>query len=116
ATDGQTLMQYLVDRFLNCQPPQWYQALCDLRWRSIWTLNIDDVLEQAYIRYPTTYSQSPIPLAWFDRHREADIASNQVNLIHLHGLLPPGTTSANLPPTMQPRLIFEIQAYLSAAR
>lgn len=47
---GGELHRYLKDLYTGCQAPDWYRYLVAIPWRYIWTLNIDDVLENAYMK------------------------------------------------------------------
>ena len=74
------LAKYLRDWFTGCQPT-WQSLLVEFNWRRIWTFNIDDVVERAYLREGRTVKS----LAWEQRFSERD-PSNVPQVIHLHGM------------------------------
>src|SRR5712691_229819 len=45
--EGYDRTQYLKLRFSNCQPT-WHSVLPRIYWKRVWTLNIDNVIEQTY--------------------------------------------------------------------
>ena len=47
---GRNRIQYFKARFSNCTP-NWQGLIFNLGWRRIWTLNVDDVLENAFDKY-----------------------------------------------------------------
>lgn len=61
--EGRDRDQYLKVRFSNCQP-SWHSIIPNIRWRRIWTLNIDDVIEQTYARNRGRYSQDRKTYNW----------------------------------------------------
>lgn len=73
------LTKYLVDRFTNCKP-NWQHLLAEFFWQRIWTLNIDDVLEQAF----KAESRPLRSLVWHQRFSDPAPSGSQ-QLIHLHG-------------------------------
>lgn len=105
---GQTLPHYLEDAFLGCEAQDWYDVICTTRWRAIWTLNIDDVVENAYAIAPSR-EQEPVSLSWTDRFVRQDDAANQVQVVHLHGSV------AKLPRDGLDGLVFSIVEYLRAS-
>ena len=58
----EALTNYLLDWFTKCQP-NWQHLLAEFSWQRIWTLNIDDVLEQAFKRE----SRPLQSLVWHER-------------------------------------------------
>ncbi len=104
---GRTVYQYLTDRFTECHPPEWCKTLSSNRWAQIWTLNIDDVVRQAYGRWIGSRTQQLQPVAWTDTYRLP--RQNEVLLVHLHGMVDP-----TRPTGREPELVFDITEYLKA--
>lgn len=78
--------EYVAQFFRGCSVPDWYESLVKTPWRLIWTLNIDDVLENAYAdRFMKQSLQSLRPSSWRDRWTGHRQNTNEVSLIHLHG-------------------------------
>lgn len=104
---GRDVHEYLKTRFSNCTP-SWHGRLAQIRWRRIWTLNIDDVVERAYERtVGTQYGRKVIPLDWISSFRELDVEEAALQIIHLHGFAP------NLSRDNR-NLVFSIVEYLQA--
>lgn len=103
---GVTREQFLIDRFTQCDP-SWHKAIADIRWNRIWTLNIDDVVEQAYASNSSP-QQSPHPLSWRSLFRDPEIDKNEVQIVHLHGF---ARFLASDPPDT---LVFSVVEYLQA--
>lgn len=77
---------FLARMFRNCTVPSWYQDLVSIPWQVIWTLNIDDVLENAYYNaFKSNAIQELRSVSWHDHggyHREP---GHNVTAVHLHG-------------------------------
>jgi len=73
------LTKYMFDRFTKCQP-SWQHFLAEFFWQRIWTLNIDDVLEEAFKRE----SRPLRSLVWHERFSDP-LPSGFQQVIHLHG-------------------------------
>ena len=76
---------YIASRFTNCPPLEWYKHIVRIPWHIIWTLNIDDVLENAYTAYHAESRQQLRPVSWDSNdifHREP---VDRVTAVHLHG-------------------------------
>ncbi|MFF5144339.1 SIR2 family protein [Streptomyces sp. NPDC013157] len=83
--DGQNVLAYMADRFANCTAPSWYADLVSIPWRYIWSLNIDDSVENAYNKQFTDHTAKElVPVSWTDPHRVP--SGHQVILVHLHGV------------------------------
>jgi hypothetical protein len=106
---GQTVYEYLHSEFTDTAPADWYENLCNLRWNTIWTLNIDDVVEAAYSRCALTREQTAVSLSWCDRFKRPRAARNEVQVVHLHG------AANRLNEAADDQLIFAILEYLRAA-
>ena len=70
---------YLRDWFTNCRPT-WQGLLAEFNWRRVWTLNIDDVAENAF-RETGRPTES---LTWNQRFSDRAFATGH-QIIHLHG-------------------------------
>lgn len=105
---GSTLLQYLEDAFTGCAPADWYEVVCTTRWRAIWTLNIDDVVENAYAATGGREQQA-VSLSWTDGFVRQDNARNEVQILHLHG------SAERLERDGADGLVFSIVEYLRAS-
>lgn len=104
STSGQGVLAYLADRFSNCTAPGWYADLVSIPWRYIWSLNIDDAVENAYNRqFADRAAKELVSVSWTDPHRVP--SSHQVILVHLHGVALADRTED---------LIFDISSYVYA--
>lgn len=94
---GLELSDWLRRRFTRTRPPEWYQVINAAPWQKIWTLNIDDAVEQALGTgvQPFNYSQAI-----------GSTRAGAMPLVHLHG-------RASAP---SDGLIFSIQEYRAAVR
>lgn len=86
AQQGRNRDQYFKDRFSNCTP-SWQSSIFNLGWRRIWTLNVDDVLENAFDEYVSeTKSQRKYNrYAWNEPFVELGRENDDVQIVHLHG-------------------------------
>jgi hypothetical protein len=73
--------QYFRERFVGCRPCDWMVHLSTCLWRRIWTLNIDDVVEQAYRALDRNGPTLSASYSWQDPVRE-DFG---LQIVHLHG-------------------------------
>jgi hypothetical protein len=105
STTGRELTRYLQDRYSGCQAPGWYRYLVSIPWKYIWTLNIDDVLENAYFSAFAPQARNRLrSVSWTERHKIPD--PDEVVAVHLHGKV----ERARNPD----ELIFDISSYLLA--
>jgi len=83
---GRNRTQYFKARFSNCTP-SWQGLIFHLGWRRIWTLNVDDVLENAFDKYVTeTKSQRKYNrYTWNDLFAELGRETDDFQIVHLHG-------------------------------
>ncbi|MBK8540230.1 MAG: SIR2 family protein [Ardenticatenia bacterium] len=113
---GRSPVQYLADRFTNCRP-SWQGELLTLRWQRIWTLNIDDVIQQAFDGDREVCSQDLTTLVWNDRYADIRLGDRHgresVQVIHLHGYAPrlPNLKTGG----EHASIVFSIREYLKAA-
>jgi len=95
-------------QFVGTRPATWVQSIFGLRWKTIWTLNIDDVLEQAF---NTSLHPSVDFLAqdtWRDQNvRQVGERTQQV--VYLHG------RAALLNDHKDPHLVFDLNTYMAAS-
>src|SRR5208282_1346134 len=108
--NGAGRADYIRKRFSTCQP-SWQETLTSFRWWRIWTLNIDDVVEQSYSLHPQS-SQAPYSYTWVDPYtdpaKDKDAqGKEELQIIHLHGY-------AGVPTGRDPQLVFSILEYLQA--
>jgi hypothetical protein len=85
AQDGRKLETYLAEEFLGCEPSDWYEYVISTRWRAIWTLNIDDVVPNAYANASWAKEQKLKALSWTDPFARQDEGANELQLLYLHG-------------------------------
>lgn len=75
--------EHITARFADCKPGATVKMIPNFRWKRIFTLNIDDALEEAY-RTAEAPMQEPIPVSFkdvfFDNQNKL-----HVQIIHLHG-------------------------------
>ncbi|MBT2504788.1 SIR2 family protein [Streptomyces sp. ISL-98] len=72
---------WLKSRFWGVTPPGWMDVYARAPWASVWTLNVDDVFEQAYARVRSDVSRSLVTVNWDDEFRQ----SHDLAVVHLHG-------------------------------
>ena len=108
--EGLDRYSYLQRRFSNCTP-SWQGRLLQFRWRRIWTLNIDDVVEQAALKIPVANRLFELRgYSWRDEFRETDVDRAEVPIVHLHGrAFSPASGKRS-----EPDLVFAILEYLQA--
>ncbi|ETT28848.1 hypothetical protein RAJCM14343_1567 [Rhodococcus aetherivorans] len=92
---------YFKNRFIDCVPAHWWTIFSECVWNRIWTLNVDDVVEQAY-RIPNR--RGPL-LARTYSWRDQLVDDIGLQVVHLHGkVLEDGPLD----------LIFSISEYVDA--
>lgn len=101
--DGKDRQHYLQRRFSNCSPT-WQNLLGQFYWKRIWTLNIDDTVENAYSILGKSARQSLVRYTWTSPYREPARSSNELQLIHLHGSIQDNASPSGL--------VFSIVEYL----
>ena len=94
---------FLSDWFTGCEP-SWQDILADFVWRRIWTLNIDDVVENVYEARGIKVDQ----FDWTSNHRDTRDSPHQV--IHLHGFISKEPDFAGQPQN----LVFSMADYAAA--
>ncbi len=99
------LEEFISRRFTNCKPA-WHYILPDLDWHRIWTLNIDDTVEQAYSRQGKSIDR----FNWTSTFRDTSTSNHQV--IHLHGFADYQSRHSE----SASQVVFSMSEYLSAVR
>ena len=72
--------EFLRKWFTNCIP-SWQPILAEFNWKRVWTLNIDDIIENSYRQSGRPFES----LAWNERFSTGDTKSGH-QIIHLHGM------------------------------
>lgn len=99
-SSGATRTVYLKARFTGCNPPIWQRRLPTYSWHRVWTLNIDDTVQQMYQRAREP-RQELYSVNWNDVHWDSE--PEDLQIVHLHGIA-----------TEPDALIFSIVEYLQA--
>ena len=76
--DPDRLERFIRDWFTHCKP-DWQHVLADFDWHRIWTLNIDDIVENVYKSKNILVDR----FNWTSAFRDGSKSQRQV--IHLHG-------------------------------
>ena len=103
--DSGRLENFIRNQFTHCKP-DWQHMLVDFDWHRIWSLNVDDIIENVY-------GSRKIPVDrfnWTSAFR--DVAKAQRQVIHLHGF---AKDSADEDPS-DSDLVFSIQDYVTTIR
>jgi SIR2-like domain len=98
------LHNFLIQKFSNCKP-EWQRSLTHFNWKRIWSLNIDDVIEQAF-KGSTAETQRLSVFNWPDTYKPRPLQSDEseVQLVHLHG-------EARSKTQIEKGLIFSLKEY-----
>lgn len=75
----EALAELLVARFTRTTPT-WQRRLAELPWHRVWTLNIDDILEQVFSDHDMPIASLTFRSSSARRQRRADL-----EIVHLHG-------------------------------
>ena len=103
--DPDRLEKFVRNQFTRCKP-DWQHILADFDWHRIWTLNIDDVIENVY-------KSKNIPVDrfnWTSAFRDGSKSQRQV--IHLHGFAKDSSDHD----TSDSDLVFSIQEYAATIK
>ncbi len=104
------ISSFLEDRLLCDSVPPNYDVLTKVYWRRIYTLNVDDLLEQTYKR-----NDSPkLDIITYpnDDPKERDQFLDRVQLVHLNGKLPCNPNDLTFSPSQHSkRMIFDTELY-----
>ncbi|MGY5049060.1 SIR2 family protein [Streptomyces sp. 900105755] len=98
----EAVYSWLRTEFWGTTPPDWMAIYARTPWSCVWTLNIDDVFEQAYARVRSDVSRSLLTLNWDDEYRQ----SRDLAVVHLHGCVDRDTVR---------RLVFSLSEYSGSA-
>jgi tetratricopeptide (TPR) repeat protein len=87
-TEKRSITEYFKYRFINCVPNLWQKLVYSLPWKMIWTLNIDDVLENAYLE--SSKNREITPISWYEKYKTTKLSGKlmdweELQIIHLHG-------------------------------
>lgn len=103
--DADRLENFIRNQFTHCKP-DWQHMLADFDWHRIWSLNIDDIIENVY-------RNKNIPIDrfnWTSAFRDGAKAQNQI--IHLHGFAKDSLDEDS----SDSDLVFSIQEYVATIR
>ena len=103
--DADKLDKFITEHFTNCIP-DWQHLLADFDWHRIWTLNIDDIVENVYANRNISVDR----FNWTSAFRDGSRSQRQV--IHLHGFAE--KSSARDP--SESELVFSIQEYAATMK
>ncbi len=80
------LRRFLLGRFTKCSPT-WQSKILSLHWQRIWTLNIDDVLENTFLSMQDSTRYGRLSsISWRDQLRPPSASERELQVIHLHGI------------------------------
>lgn len=109
STDSAALKKWLRGRFIGCTPT-WQHLLFRIRWERIWTFNIDDVLDNAFVADQTTNVYKNLAgFNWKQNVSPVESTPESIQVVHLHG------RAIDLGGKWD-GLVFSTAQYLSAAR
>ena len=103
--DPERLETFIRTQFTHCKP-DWQNVLADFDWHRIWTLNIDDIVENVYSNKSILFDR----FNWTSRFRDGSKSERQI--IHLHGF---ATDSSDSDPE-DSELVFSIQEYAATLK
>lgn len=81
ATSTEDVWRTLQKFFVGAKHQPWFTELVNLPWYRIWTLNIDDAVENAYSKDTSATFRNVRTVAWDDEYSE----TGDLDVIHLHG-------------------------------
>jgi hypothetical protein len=102
-----SVAEYFHERFTGCSAPGWFPLLCQVRWRRIWTLNVDDTLDDAYVSTRTRVQH--LDVTHWSRPFYEESTLRNVTAVHLHG------RARTLVGDEPENLVFSLDQYLDAA-
>ena len=95
--------------FAGCSPLPWHLEATRMPWQAVWTFNVDDAIEQAYVDN-TSRLQTARTVVWRDPPLPLAGARDEVPIVHLHGYV------GQIDRRDRPDLVFSLEQYLSALR
>lgn len=72
---------FFRELFFQCEHKEWFTHLAGLPWGRVWTLNIDDTFERAYVKSVRANSARLRVIDWVDSY----IEPAGPEIVHLHG-------------------------------
>lgn len=96
------LNSFLSSRFVGCRPT-WQSVLHELKWKRIWTLNIDDVIDRSKPNGSVPKLDSYL---WCEPYKPRPLEKGNLQVVYLHGK---ATKLAERPD----HLIFSLKEYIS---
>jgi hypothetical protein len=103
ASSEQDVWRTLQGIFTNTEHQSWFKDFMGLPWRRVWTLNVDDTVENAYRSTGRSKVLTARTISWDDAYSE----TGHLEVIHLHGHV--------LDPEPR-RLVFSFSEYQKAAQ
>ncbi len=83
--DGAGLRRWLRERFIGCKPT-WQSIIFRMHWERIWTFNIDDVLDEAFLERINQNVYGEIKtFDWKEKIVPLDATPDTQQVVHLHG-------------------------------
>lgn len=106
--DAGNVDDYLKNRFTGCTAPAWMAHFTRIRWSRIWTLNIDDTLDHAYVNAKRFRAQKLLSTQWDHPYFDSR-SDDRATVVYLHG------RARWLGDAQRPaRLVFSLNQYLDA--
>ncbi|MEU8433636.1 SIR2 family protein [Streptomyces sp. NPDC029216] len=102
-TSPEAVWRFLKKVFGEVEHSAWFTDLICLPWRRVWTLNVDDAVEQAYRSSPLAPYRPARTISWDDSFSE----TGDLEVIHLHG---------HIIDAKPRKLIFSLSEYQAAAQ
>ncbi len=106
---GDQINALLRHRFAGCTPLPWQVQCASIPWQAIWTLNVDDAMENAYVQNVERVQQAQT-VVWPEATIPLGGSREVVPLVHLHGYV------GEVERRDDPAVIFTLQQYLGALR
>lgn len=80
---NQNFDKYIQETYSAKDVNSWWKNFVPLRWKQIWTFNIDDVLPKAYSEYSGSAAFSYVSKSWNEEFSETN--QDELPIIYLHG-------------------------------
>jgi hypothetical protein len=110
ATRGAHAVEALLRmRYSRCTPAEWQLICPKIPWQAIWTLNVDDSMEHAYLATGDRAQRAVVKL-WQDAPTPLGGRRDEVPIVHLHGYV------GELEKRDEPQLVFTLEQYLGVLR
>ncbi len=72
--------RFIKHHYTNCVA-SWHGALCELGFKRVWTLNLDDTVESAFRKSKKKYDT----ITFSDQFKDIDSSGEVTQIVHLHG-------------------------------